>query len=629
MKVKITSLIVLFLLMGTFARGQCNGATFEEKNGIVVIQAESVSLTGAWRKQTSFSGFTGSSYLNWTGQEYFRDPGNGLIQYKVKINSPGTYRFNWRTRIGLGNLTTEHNDTWLRIPDAADFYGQKGSSRVYPRGSGKTPNPEGASSNGWLKIYMNKLSWEWRAATSDFDAHDVYVRFASAGVYTIQISARSRGHLIDRMVLYKESQYSASSAQSLSRAETRCDGSTPPPPPPPPSGENDPPTVNITSPNSGQNFAVGSNVTVNLSANDSDGSISQHQILVNGTVVDNDGSTYSPYVIQNIAGGNYTITARVTDNDGATAQSSVTISAGGGSPPPPPPPSGGNNPPSVSITSPANGQNFAAGSNVSVNLTANDSDGIVEQHNIFVNGSMVDTDGSNYTPYVIQNITNGSYAIRALVTDNDGATAESTVNITVGGSAPPPPPSGGNNSPMVNITSPSQGQNFAVGSNVRVNLSASDSDGTVIQHKIFVNGKLVDTDPSNFTPYVIENIASGSYAIRAVVTDNDGATGESTVNITVGSTSSKSTLSVKATAYPNPVVESSISVKLPQKTTGSMGYQLVSATGKVIDNGVVELKQNSDEVKLDLNGLNLSQSGIYYLLISDGVQQYSIPVVKK
>ena len=140
----------------------------------------------------------------------------------------------------------------------------------------KTPNPEGASGNGYFKVYTNTLGWNWATQTSDFDPHKVYAVFNSAGVYTIEVSGRSQGHFIDRMVLYKESQYSATAAQSLTRSQTTCDGSSnppPPPPPPPPSGSNNAPTVSITNPNNGQNFNAGANITVGLNASDSDGSI--------------------------------------------------------------------------------------------------------------------------------------------------------------------------------------------------------------------------------------------------------------------------------------------------------------------------------------------------------------------
>jgi len=111
----------------------------------------------------------------------------------------------------------------LRFPDADDFFGQKGSSKVYPKGSGKTPNPAGASSDGWFKVYLGgTTNWTWASSTSDNNAHKIYVKFNSAGTYTMEISGRSKHHLIDRIVLSK----GVSNATNLALKETLCTGST-------------------------------------------------------------------------------------------------------------------------------------------------------------------------------------------------------------------------------------------------------------------------------------------------------------------------------------------------------------------------------------------------------------------
>ena len=364
MKMKTTFLLMIFCLGAYLVQAQC-GATFEEQNGIVVIQAESVSLNSSWKKETGFAGFTGSSFITWRGQEFFGSPGNGVIVYTIKINNPGTYRFQWRTMFGIGNEGSEHNDTWLRFPDAFDFFGQSGGKIKYPKGGTfKKSNQivNGASGAGWLKLYRsgNNKVWKWVTATSDFEGLKVYVEFKSAGVYKMQVSARSKAHFIDRMVLYKESMYSSSSATQLSRGETRCGGGggnpppppppdDDPPPPPPSGGNNNPPTVNITSPNDGQNFNVGSNIVVNLNANDSDGNITRHEIFVNGSKVDTDGSSYTAHRILNASAGNYEIRAKVRDDDGATAEDvvNITVGGGGGGNPPPPPPDDDPPPPPI------------------------------------------------------------------------------------------------------------------------------------------------------------------------------------------------------------------------------------------------------------------------------------------
>ena len=329
MKLKTTLLICLTALFAYQIQAQCSGAQFQEVNGIAVIEAENGTRPSAWPRETSVSGATAGAYMAYRGSNSFSSPSSNVARYTVRINSPGTYRFIWRNRIGViadHNANTEHNDSWLRI-NASNFYGQRGSSRVFPGGS------------GYFKVYTNTLGWNWASQTVDFNPHQIYAVFNSAGVYTIEIAGRSNGHFIDRLVLYKEGQYSASAAQSTSRSQTTCDGSSgPPPPPPPPSGENDAPTVSITSPSNGQTFNAGANITVNLNASDSDGSISKHQIFVNNVLRDTDGANYSAFTLFNAQPGSYAIRATVTDNGGKTASSTVNITVGEGNDPPPPTP---------------------------------------------------------------------------------------------------------------------------------------------------------------------------------------------------------------------------------------------------------------------------------------------------
>ena len=287
-------------------------ATFVEKNGLVVIEAESGNSTG-WTQKTSVSGYTGSGYQEWTGSDLFNSAGTGTINYQIYVSKTGTYRFQWRNRIAKGTDNTEHNDSWLRFPDASNFYGQKGSSKVYPKGSGKSPNPNGASMDGWFKIYTNSSGWNWQTTTSDHDRHNIYVQFDSPGVYTLQIAGRSNGHAIDRMVLSHSSQ-SSSGAQNTSLGETRCDGST----------ANANPTVNA---GSDQTLTLPKNsTTLTATASDADGSIASYQwTKVNGPNASLSGSTSRTLTVSNLVAGSYTFKVTVKDNEGATASDQVAV----------------------------------------------------------------------------------------------------------------------------------------------------------------------------------------------------------------------------------------------------------------------------------------------------------------
>lgn len=199
---------------------------FNEQNGLVNVEFESAEFSEDWTLNTDEPDFTGDGSMVWNGSQNLNQPGVGRTTFKININTPGIYRFVWRSAVTIGNDGTEHNDTWLRFDDADDFFGQNGSSIVYPRDRGKTPNPNGSSEDGWFKIYRSgsDLGFKWQARTSDNNAHDIYVTFEDAGIYTMEISARSSGHAIDRFVLFTDA-YSLNEATDETNAlsEISCD----------------------------------------------------------------------------------------------------------------------------------------------------------------------------------------------------------------------------------------------------------------------------------------------------------------------------------------------------------------------------------------------------------------------
>lgn len=201
-----------------------SGSVYLERDGMIRVDIENPDVnTNDWVTASSLTGFEGDGYLIWTGQDNFNMPGEGLIKFSVQISTPGTYQFVWSSRITQGTSNTDFNDSWLRIPTADDFYAEKaGGERVYPIGSGKGPNPEGAGADGWFKVYMNRVGeWFWRSSTSDRDPHDIFARFDAAGVYDIEISGRSRLHAIDQFVLFK-TDLNLTLAQNAELSEIIC-----------------------------------------------------------------------------------------------------------------------------------------------------------------------------------------------------------------------------------------------------------------------------------------------------------------------------------------------------------------------------------------------------------------------
>lgn len=200
---------------------------FNEKDGLVSVEFEEANFSEDWNLKTDGDRFTGKGYMLWEGPQYLGNPGNGLVTFKIKISNPGVYQFLWHSAVKIGDSGTDHNDTWLRFADATDFYAQKndGSSTVYPAGTGKTPNPEGATADGWFKIYRsgNDLDFKWQATTFDNNGHDIFVQFDNSGTYLMEVSARSSGHGIDKFVLFNNSWSKTDAIASSEQSEISCE----------------------------------------------------------------------------------------------------------------------------------------------------------------------------------------------------------------------------------------------------------------------------------------------------------------------------------------------------------------------------------------------------------------------
>ena len=221
-------ILALLFLSPFFSHAQdCQNALFEEKNGLLVVEIESVPLKSGWKKESGANGFTGNSYYRWDGGNKLTTPGNGTLEYKIKINTPGIYRFQMHMKVGSGSSNTDSNDSWLKIPDADDFYGEHNNgSIVRPHGVCTDDCPNGQGKEGWFKMYSaGTTDWTWKTLTSDRSGHKIYADFSQAGVYTVLVSGRSEDHLIDRFVMYNSS-IIEKNATDLNNSETLCESTT-------------------------------------------------------------------------------------------------------------------------------------------------------------------------------------------------------------------------------------------------------------------------------------------------------------------------------------------------------------------------------------------------------------------
>ncbi len=139
------------------------------------------------------------------------------------------------------------------------------------------------------------------------------------------------------------------------RTITVCTGTPPPPPPPAP---NVAPTVTLTAPANNAAFTAPATVLITANATDSDGSIAKVEFFTGNTKLGE--ATTAPYQFSwaSVAAGTYTVSAKATDNQGATATSGgVTITVSNPTRPPPPPSTTGT--PPASTTAPVIGPDCA------------------------------------------------------------------------------------------------------------------------------------------------------------------------------------------------------------------------------------------------------------------------------
>ncbi|MBN2485834.1 MAG: carbohydrate-binding protein [Bacteroidales bacterium] len=341
-----------------------------------------------------------------------------------------------------------------------------------------------------------------------------------------------------------------------------------------------PPTVSISAPSNGAVYQQGSVIAIAANAGDTDGSVTSVEFFVNGNSIGTDNA--APYTANYTATqtGNYTISARATDNDNLSTNSAVVTISVEPVNAQSPYPAGPHPVPGV-----IEAENYDIGGEGIAwhDVTAGNSGGAYRQDNVDIEpcslggynvGWIADGEWLEYTVNVQ---TTGSYniAIEVASTTFTGNLTISFNGNNVTGTVVIAPTGGwqtwttvqvnnvqltagtqimrisfpvgsfnlnratftlaGNNAPpQCTITQPANNAQFTIGSNVAIAANASDTDGTVTQVSFYVNGVLLSSD--NTAPYTANYTAvAGTRVITAVATDNSNlSTTSLPVTITVG-----------------------------------------------------------------------------------------------
>ena len=87
--------------------------------------------------------------------------------------------------------------------------------------------------------------------------------------------------------------------------------------------------------------------------------------------------------------------------------------------------------PSISFTSPTVGQSLTEGQDIVLSATASSPNGTITNVKFYNGSTLLSTDNSAPYSYTWINVAKGNYALKAVVTDNTGKTAETTISIKV------------------------------------------------------------------------------------------------------------------------------------------------------------------------------------------------------
>lgn len=170
---------------------------FEEINGVLIIEAESLPFSNVWEFNTKPEGFTGEGWLKYVGPnsgegtkdghntdvegKYQGKPEDRLIA-RIKINTPGTYT-------ALAHVYHEmvdgDNDAWINLmstPLSARRFGDNHNAR---------------KKFGWNMFNC------WTEEEHPCSRKGLQFEFEK-GEYELYWAGRSRGFGIDRMVLYQD-----------------------------------------------------------------------------------------------------------------------------------------------------------------------------------------------------------------------------------------------------------------------------------------------------------------------------------------------------------------------------------------------------------------------------------------
>lgn len=312
------------------------------------------------------------------------------------------------------------------------------------------------------------------------------------------------------------------------------------------------PTVSISSPAASANFGAPATITITATATDTDGTIAKIDFFNGATLLGT--ATTSPYKFTwtNVAIGNYSLTAKATDNSGGVKTSTavaITVKT--------------NVVPTVSISSPAANATFTTPASIPITATASDTDGTIAKVEFFNGATLLGTTTTSPYAFTWTGVAAGSYALTAKATDNSGG-VKTSVAVAISVRTPP----------TVNITVPANNASFIAPASIPITASATPAGSATISKVDFLKGATL-LGTKTVAPYTFTwtGVAVGSYSLTAKATDSNGlATTSAPIAVTVGA-NPPPTVSITAPAS-NASFAAPASVAITASATAASGLTI-------------------------------------------------------
>ena len=285
------------------------------------------------------------------------------------------------------------------------------------------------------------------------------------------------------------------------------------------SSGNKPPVVTFTSPANGATFSAPASIPLAATATDAEGPIARVEFYSGTTLLWTEA--FLPYADSwtNVPAGTYTLTAVAYDGQGAkTTSAPVTVTV-----------NGTNRPPTVALTSPANGSTLSAPATLSMTATASDPENQLARVEFLSGTTVLAADTTAPFAWTWNSVPAGTYTLTAKAYDTAGASATSApVTVTVNGT---------NRPPTVALTSPANGSTFSAPATVSMTATASDPENQLARVEFLSGTTVLATDTAAPFTWSWSNVAAGTYTLTAKAYDSAGAVATSSaVTVTVGAT---------------------------------------------------------------------------------------------